>query len=547
MTETKQQMHDVIYCAIHAKKLADEKKIDDLKEYIKRFFFAFSTDYFFDDGNSIRLYDSTKGKKLLADDLCVYERKNCLFNARTYLESSEFRQFTYRPTINFQKPITFTETVSIKGFNVEQHFVNMARPIAIDVLKPIKLTKQRQTEVHKQLKLIYDHILNVWCSKQKDLNEYILNFFACTFGGRKLRKCIYSQTDFERCGRGTILNFIKEILGNAMHKTTSVEDIIKYTKCLEGRLFVNIDELPVDAGNFKAVNDALKGLITEKTFMCRDMFCTGYEQLNTFNTIITSNNSAILFTQNNNSRYVCTEIDESYRDNVSYFVALNKATADKDVQRLFYDEMMERFKTLGSWNEDVVPMTKTKKNKIIEALPPFVKYLKENYVLTNTDLNVKTSDFLDNYRSSTNDKSSKQQIGRYLSEFGIKPIKQTDQSYVYRKSCAEITAIFKQKNWMDDENDVVNEDKVVATDRKTVDQLQRENELLKQQLKDLAATKTPEKKIIKIVKSTKSTKKTEPVDEDEPEPELVKPPQKKKLAISSAVREKDKSLRIFLD
>ena len=86
-------------------------------------------------------------------------------------------------------------------------------------------------------------------------------------------------------------------------------------------MFVNIDELPVDSTNFRSVNDALKGLITEKTFMCRDMYSTGYEQLNTFNTIITSNNSAILFTQNNNSRYVCTEIDESFRDNVSYFNA----------------------------------------------------------------------------------------------------------------------------------------------------------------------------------------------------------------------------------
>ena len=121
------------------------------------------------------------------------------------------------------------------------------------------------------------------------MNEYILNWFACTIGGRKLRKMIYSQTSQERCGRGTILNFINAILGKAMLKTSSVETIIKYTKEFEGCLMINLDELPVSQENFKNINDALKILSTEPTFDCRDMWKTGYTQKNTFNFIIKRN------------------------------------------------------------------------------------------------------------------------------------------------------------------------------------------------------------------------------------------------------------------
>ena len=53
--------------------------------------------------------------------------------------------------------------------------------------------------------------------------------------------------------------------------------------------------------------------------------------------------------------------------------------------------MMARFKTLNNWNEDKVPMTKTKKTKLIEALPSLYKYIKEEFILKERNLSQQTN------------------------------------------------------------------------------------------------------------------------------------------------------------
>ena len=258
------QAHDVIYSAVYAKSLATKEQMEQLKLYIMKFFFASKTGVFFDSGLEYVLYKELgEVKKLIANDLIVYDGKNELFNARKFLESTEFKARQYEPMIDFTKDKVIIENTIIKGVSIPKHKLNMAKPFG-----NLDLKKEIDRNIHGAgLKKIYDHILNIWCSKNAELNEYLLNFFACTFGGRKLRKCLYSQTNLERCGRGTILNFINAILGSAMFKTSSIETITKYTKPLEGCLFVNFDELPVGSDNFKTVNDSLKTLSTEPTFL----------------------------------------------------------------------------------------------------------------------------------------------------------------------------------------------------------------------------------------------------------------------------------------
>lgn len=177
-------------------------------------------------------YEFKEAIKLIPNDIKVYVHGKTIFDAKQYLGSSEFMENEYAPSIDHNKPRVF----SVNG----KKYINMARPKAITEAPE---TIEVKDNVKADLQLIYDHILNIWCSKNKEQHEWVLNFIACTFGGRKLRKGIYSQCD-ERCGRGTIVNFISKILGKAMFKTSSSETIIRYTKDLEGLLFVNFDELP---------------------------------------------------------------------------------------------------------------------------------------------------------------------------------------------------------------------------------------------------------------------------------------------------------------
>jgi hypothetical protein len=314
----------------------------------------------------------------------------------------------------------------------------------------------RTSHVEKGLKIVYDHIYEVLCSSSDVLFEYVLNFICASFFGRKLRKALLLQSN-ERTGKGQILNgLLNSILGERMYKTNSVETIMKYSKPFEGCCLLNFDELP-HSENFKGLQDSLKGLITEPTFSCRDMYSPSYTQLNTFNIIISSNNDCIGLSQTNNARYVVLDISEHRIGDIQYFKKLTEALNNDDVKRAFYEDMKTRFTKLNEWNEDIIPETTTRTSKLIDALPTLYKYIKEQFILKDIDLNARTDQFLEEYRMTTKDRTSNNKLGRYLSTIGIKPIKMSKNAgYKYKMSAKELYKIFDEKKWIDNTIDFIN-------------------------------------------------------------------------------------------
>ena len=326
------------------------------------------------------------------------------------------------------------------------------------------------------------------------MNTFLI-FFVLVYtsiGGRKVRKALIFQSA-ERTGKGQILNgLLNSILGQRMFKCNSIENIVKYSKPFEGCCLLNFDELP-HCDNYKGVQDMLKGLITEPTFICRNMYELGYECQNTFNIIISSNNDSINLSLNNNSRYVVLDISEHRIGDTEYFKQVTKALNNDDVKRSFYQDMLERFKTLDKWNEDIMPETVSRDTKIIEALPTFYKYIKEQYILTETDLNIKTDEFFIEYRLHSKDKTSTQKLGRYIKALDIKPIKLSKNAgYKYQKSSKELYDIYKAKKWIDEEVDLINPEnpnkKPTAEEddfKSKYEELLKQNEELKKQLQQL--------------------------------------------------------------
>ena len=58
--QPQKQPHDVIYSALYAKTLATKDKIEQLKAYLSKFFFAYANDVFYDNGEKYQLYDLTQ-------------------------------------------------------------------------------------------------------------------------------------------------------------------------------------------------------------------------------------------------------------------------------------------------------------------------------------------------------------------------------------------------------------------------------------------------------------------------------------------------------
>ena len=451
------ERNNIKFNYIHIKQLYDSNQIDAAKTYLKQFFFRFKTQIFFFNGIQFELRDQKEALKLIPDDLFFKEGKEKI-TAKSFFTSTEFLNIEYEPTIDFKQSLIFNKSKRIQGEDFSINYLNCAKPHNVDVFisKENIIMMQNDIYYRNKLDLIYTHILKVLSNNDNSLFAYILNFIACSFAGRKLRKCLYFQSE-ERTGKGIIFNgLLNQILGDRMLKTNSIESITKYTKPLEGISLLNLDELP-HCDNFKGLQDSLKGLITEPTFTCRDMYTTGYTQVNSFNIIITTNNNAVSLTQNNKERYIICDIDESYKGNSEYFKSIADAVNDENIRALFYHEMMKRYQTLNNWNEDIAPETKFKKTKIIEALPNLYKYLKENFILKNIDLDKKTDVFIDDYQKHTLDKSSKQAIGRLLTKINITPIKLSGNAgYKYKKTCQELIFEYNKNNWIDDENDLIN-------------------------------------------------------------------------------------------
>lgn len=455
---------DYVYC----RSLLENEKIDEAKQYINCFFFRFRDSIFYFDGFTFLLYPLERAMKLIPSDLKIElnvlnELKSSQVNKKydkikfrlvDYLKETDFMKNEYTPTIDFKKDLIFSEKVKIKGHEFEKKYINMAKPLRID----ISIKSKRNEKANININLIYNHIKEVLCSNNNDVYEYVLNWLSCTFGGRKLRKALYIEAN-ERTGKGIIFNdLLKAILGDRMHKTNSNESITKYTKPFEGCCLVQPDELP-HCDDFKGLQDALKGLVTEPQFTCRSMWESGYEQENTFNIAITTNNSALALSQTNKERWMCLDVSECKLGQSEYFVKIAKILKDQNILLMFYEDMIERFKTLDNWNEDILPMTESKKTKIIEALPQIYKYLKEHFIVPNKDLNMRTDLFLSEYRIVTKDKTSNQKLGRYLTKLGIVGIKNSkNQGYNYKMTADEMLKCFQENEWMDEKIDFINPD-----------------------------------------------------------------------------------------
>ena len=439
----------------HGSSLVRDKKHEDLRDYIKQFFFKYLTQIFFYDGSSFKLYELEQAQKLIPKDweIKVIEHKMTqTISFKNYLKDSDFMEHEYLPTIDFNKPKIFSKKVILNGKLHKNKYLNMAKPMNQEI---VTVASKRSESDLNDLTLVYDHINDVLCSSDKNMNEYVLNFIACTFAGRKLRKALILQS-IERTGKGQIINgLLNSILGDRMFKTNSVETIMKYNKNFEGCALINFDELP-HCDNYKGLQDILKGLITEPTFTCRDMYSSGYDQRNTFNIIITSNNDSIGLSQNNNSRYVVLDISEHRIGDTSYFQKLTKALNNVNVKRAFYEDMMERFETLNDWSEDIIPESQSRTTKIIEALPSIYKFIKDEYILKSYDLNMRTNEFFEYYKDKTKDRTTVNKLGRFLTKLEIKTVKMSNNAgYKYVKSAKELLETFQKLNFMDDTVDFI--------------------------------------------------------------------------------------------
>ena len=196
---------------VHLKKLMEKGKIKKSKEYVQKFFYPSLDKIFYYDGIKFILYRKCDAINLISRD-CYIEKKEAneetkkfetmKYSARDFLSESWFMEVQYIPDIDFSTDEQIYKIKKkIRKVEYQQHYLNMSKPMNYDKTDEMKNMKKAKEDI----KMIYAHIFEVMASSNIELNNYLLNYIACTFGGRKLRTCLYMQS-LERCGRGIIIN-----------------------------------------------------------------------------------------------------------------------------------------------------------------------------------------------------------------------------------------------------------------------------------------------------------------------------------------------------
>jgi len=454
----KLQKHDVIFDVAYLGKLTfDISKYDTIPTYLNKFFFRYKTEIFFDSGSSFELLSIKQAKEKIPKEFmvkCVNNKgKDINVPLRDYFESSKFLTTPEtKLTIDYKEPIKYLKDEFIRGFTVKYNYLNFKKELPVDYTQEIKETE----DLKESVDMFFKHIKEVLCSNNDYEYDIVCKFFASCCVGHKVKFCLYLEDMKNQTGKGTVVNKILEILGDRAYKTSSIEQIETYTKQFEGRCLINLDEIPVN-GVSKTFQDKMKGLITEDYFDCREMYNSPYSQKNTFNLLLTSNNSSISLTQTNQKRYFMPTISDKYQNNKEYFQNLHKKINRPEVNILIFQRFMRIYETEikpENWIGNCLRETEAVINKSINALPHFYKWLKTHFLCCKEGLDIECNKFFEDYATISNDKTSPNKLSRYLTDVGVDVKRITGSSKrKYIISYEELLKAFYNKNWLDKTTD----------------------------------------------------------------------------------------------
>jgi hypothetical protein len=230
---------------------------------------------------------------------------------------------------------------------------------------------------YEKIRLICDHIRNVWCKNNTEHYEYIINWFAhiVQFPAKKLGVAVILRSLFQGTGKGLLSEFFgKQILGHRYSIVLSdIEQLIgKFNSQLENKLLTICDEIQNYGGAHKS-NDKLKSLITqtECTIERKGVDSVSVSDYNNF--MFLTNNDWIVKVEASDRRYFILDCDNSLANNKEYFAPLVSSTEDPETARHFFHYLAHR--DLSGWNGRNIPDSDFKHELKLNSVPSPIRYL----------------------------------------------------------------------------------------------------------------------------------------------------------------------------
>ena len=195
--------------------LINKKNIGEVIEYINSYFLKLSTSkssiMWIPGENLFELIDDTTLKSRYIQNLQIPIYNNQgkqidVWSLQQWYFSLE--NSSYRPSIKINRPRLFSGNDKTKYFNM------MSKSFFGD--NPKKKLSDFPKKVQEGVKLIWDHIYIVWCSRKKNQFGYTQKWLSHVVNGRKMKTALYMYT-VEGVGKGIIIEFLRDkVLGKGL-------------------------------------------------------------------------------------------------------------------------------------------------------------------------------------------------------------------------------------------------------------------------------------------------------------------------------------------
>jgi hypothetical protein len=233
---------------------------------------------------------------------------------------------------------------------------NVANPSELNMYRGLKIKKDDARE--GEISAFLDHIMIIWCQNQKDVYEYILNWFAHLVQrpGKKMATCPVLKGG-QGAGKGVIIQKVAEILGMEYFiQSTNIEEITGsfQEEKMVTNLLMFLDECTFSGD--KKTSSILKGLMTEETRHFNQKFVNPLRIKNCANYIAASNHEHMIAYEKDDRRYLMIEVDSRYSgpqttESAAYFDKIQKTDVSA-LARFFYSRDITNF------NPRSIPRTK---------------------------------------------------------------------------------------------------------------------------------------------------------------------------------------------
>jgi len=293
------------------------------------------------------------------------------FDCRDWFKNNDYFWFK---TMNAKKPKLFIDNKS-KYFNLFD-----------GQLYPYVKYDTFDNETKKGVDFIFNHIKTCWCNDNEALYKYVKNWIVNLVCYKKNYSYLYLKAD-EGVGKSIITDFIANyVLTQSSISMSSSKCLYSFNKELEGKNLVILEELQAGKDNWGAIKDGIKNIVTNPKLRIEAKGKDSYDIDNIVNLIINTNNDAVGKIGLNDRRLVSLDISNKYMGNVKYFNELATYTNDETIAQAFYCYCVENLDV--NFKSNILPITESKKELIIESLPTVLQFIKSEFVIKNIGINM---------------------------------------------------------------------------------------------------------------------------------------------------------------